>query len=65
MAFICLNCKNRGEIPAELEPLVNSLKPYYSEIIYCKVFNTLIVANPDVPTQTRESCEKFEQAESG
>jgi hypothetical protein len=65
MGLICLNCKNRGEIPSELEPLVNSLKPYYSEIIYCKALETIVVANPDNPCQTRDKCEKFEQAESG
>jgi hypothetical protein len=65
MAFICLVCRNKGEIPAELDPLVDSLRPYYSEIIYCKALETIVVANPDNPCQLRDKCEKFEQAESG
>jgi hypothetical protein len=59
MALICSNCKNRGDIPAELQPLADSLKPYYKEVFYCKALETLVVANPDFPTQTREECEKF------
>jgi hypothetical protein len=62
MAFICLNCKNRGEIPEELKALAESFKPYYKEVIYCKVLETLVVANPDTLTQTRPECPKFEQA---
>jgi hypothetical protein len=59
MAFICLNCKNRGEIPAELQPLADSFKAHYKVVIYCKALETLVVANPDLPTQTKEECEKF------
>jgi hypothetical protein len=62
MAFICLNCKNKADIPEELKPLADSLKCYYQEVVYCKVLNTLIVANPDLLTQSRPDCEKFEQA---
>ena len=60
MTFICLNCKNRAEIPSELKPLAESFKQYYAEVVYCTVLETLVVANPDVPTQTRSECEKFE-----
>jgi hypothetical protein len=59
MAFICLNCKNKAEIPEELKPLADSFKAYYKEVIYCKALETLVVANPDFPTQTREKCDKF------
>jgi hypothetical protein len=59
MGLICLNCKNRGEIPEELKPLAESFRAYYKEVIYCKALETLAVANPNLPTQTREKCEKF------
>jgi hypothetical protein len=59
MAFICLNCKNRTEIPEELKPLADSFKAYYSVVIYCKALETLVVANPDLPTQMRQKCDKF------
>ena len=60
MALICLRCKNRDEIPSELKAVEQEMKQYYAEVIYCTVHKTLVVANPDVPTQTLSECEKFE-----
>jgi hypothetical protein len=59
MGFICEKCKNRGEIPEELKPLAEEMVKYYPVVTYCQSLKLLIVANPEIPTQTKTECEKY------
>jgi len=63
MTFICHNCKNKGEIPTELKQLEQEMKKYYSCVVYCSVHKTLVVANPEIPTQCLRECENFQSQE--
>ena len=60
---ICMNCKHRVEekdMSNDQRNAISIFKNRYSYIVYCRIYETFILANPDRPTQIRSECDSYE-----
>jgi hypothetical protein len=57
----CLGCKHHDkQIPTGLKEMADALKEYKYKI-YCKKYDSIVVANPEMWIDKTVSCEGFER----